>query len=87
MQICWDFIEYFKSKCGPTMQDIMLLEITFSSNPHILGGGGAHIHIFLFTYHKKQSISNESNCAEHEYNNICSRPPNYPAYYFAEFVD
>ena len=30
-------------------------------------GGGGHIHIFVFTDHKKQSISKEINCVKHEY--------------------
>ena len=46
-------------------------------------GGGAHIHIFVFTdcknnqFQKKliAQISKEINCAEHEYVNI--PPPNY----------
>ena len=35
-------------------------------------GGGAQIHIFVFTDHQKQSISKQINCAEHEYINMCS---------------
>ena len=41
----------------------------------IMGGGRADIHIFVFTHHKKQSISKEFNCAEHEYMNISPPPP------------
>ena len=32
--------------------------------------GGTDIHIYVFTHQKKQSISKENNCAEHEYINI-----------------
>ena len=32
----------------------------------IIGGGGAHIHIFMFT----DQISKGINCAEHEYMNM-----------------
>lgn len=39
-------------------------------------GGGAiiHIHIFVLTYQKRQWISKEINCVEHEYMN--NSPPN-----------
>ena len=42
----------------------------------IIGGGGTYSYIRV---HRpwKQSISNEINCAEHEYMNMCPPPPNY----------
>ena len=40
------------------------------------GGGGADIHIFVFTNHKNnEMISKEINCAEPEYTNISPPPP------------
>ncbi len=45
------------------------------------GGGGAHIHIFVFTDHKSNRFQKEINCAEHEYMNMSPPPPNYRATY------
>ncbi len=36
----------------------------------IIGGGGGHVHIFVFTDLKNKTISKEINNAEHKYMNM-----------------
>ena len=41
----------------------------------IIGGGGANIHIFLFTNLENNGFKKKTDKAEHEYINISTPPP------------
>ena len=69
----------FAISCKNNLSDVSVPPFNVTDCSSIIGG--AHIHIFVFADHKKQSISKETNCAEHEYVNMCPPPPNYRAGY------
>ena len=71
----------WKNFLKPSLAYLVNRRVHFSAVARAIIGGGAHIHIFVFTYHKKQLISKEINKAEHEYMNMCPPPPNYRSGY------